>query len=298
VRTLIVLAALMLPLQGPAFAAPAAEVVATGLQFPEGTVFIKQDLYFVDYATSTVYRLDGHQATPVWQQKGCGANGLVAFRNGLLVACYDSGNIEGITLNGQSILTIDRDREGLGFDHPNDLARDNDGGVYFTASGGDGQPGKIYYLAITEQRPREVASAIQNANGVALSPTGKVLYLGESSTDKILQFDVANDGSLNNRRDFLSLDAVLPGATGPRHTPDGIRTDSLGRLFVSLYNGGGFAVFDPSGHLLANVPVPGAHHSNLALSFDEKTVYGTTINDASAFGQAGALYRTANPVAR
>jgi gluconolactonase len=51
------------------------ESVATGLQFPEGTIFVGNTLYFVDYATSKVLRLapDGRMQT-VWQQAGCGAN--------------------------------------------------------------------------------------------------------------------------------------------------------------------------------------------------------------------------------
>jgi sugar lactone lactonase YvrE len=34
-----------------------AEVVATGLHFPEGAIFVGETLYFVDYATSRVMRM-------------------------------------------------------------------------------------------------------------------------------------------------------------------------------------------------------------------------------------------------
>jgi gluconolactonase len=134
-----------------------------------------------------------------------------------------------------------------------------------------------------------VADDIQNANGVALSPDGRVLYLGESTTDKIWRFDVAADGSLSGRREFVKLDERLHGSG--RHTPDGVRTDAAGRVFVSLYNGDGFAVFGPDGALLATRSLPGSHHSNLAISPDGAWVYGT-IDDAE-----GALYRVPNPMA-
>ncbi|WP_420998283.1 SMP-30/gluconolactonase/LRE family protein [Cupriavidus sp. 30B13] len=292
------LVAALLLLPRAAFAGPAAEIVATGLDFPEGPVFVGQDLYFVDYTASTVYRLDGHRAAPVWHQSGCGANGLVPYGDGLLVACYDGGTFQAIAPGGAALRTIDRDLEGGGFDRPNDLARDGRGGVYLTASGGDGgTPGKVYYLARAQPRPRVVAGGFQNANGVALSPDGRVLYLAESGTDKVLSFDVAVDGSLKNRRDFLLLDALLAGGPGARHTPDGLRTDAAGRLFVGLYNGRGFAVFDAGGRLLADVPLPGEHHASLALSPDGQFVYGTIADGAPVAGHAGALFRMRNPVA-
>jgi gluconolactonase len=299
-RIRLIFATLLLWLQVAAFAEPMqAEIVLTGLQFAEGTVFIGQSLYFVDYSASTVYRLDDKRATPVWHQDGCGANGLLSLGDGLLVACYDSGTIQKITLDGRTIQTIERDSKGAVLDRPNDLARGRNGGVYFTASGGDkGTQGKINYLAAEGVPPREVADSIQNANGVAVSPDGKVLYLGESGTDKILKFDISGDGSLKNRREFLALDVALASTPGQRHTPDGIRADKQGRLFVSLYNGGGFAVFDPTGHLLANVSIPGQHHANLALSPDEQYVFGTIAEDTIGNVRSGALYRIANPVAK
>ena len=291
--------ALALGLQGAAFAEPRVDIVATGVQFGEGTVFVGDTLHFVDYAASSVYRLDGKRKTALWHLDGCGANGLVPVADGLLVACYDSGMLQLIGLDGKTRRTIARDGTGSTFDRPNDLARDPSGGVYFTASGGDnGTPGKVYHvanLATGDAVPRQVASAIQNANGVAVSPDGKLLYIGESTTDKVLRFDIAGDGSLSNRRDFLALDTALTATPG-RHTPDGIRTDKQGRLFVSLYNGGGFAVFDTAGRLLADVSIPGDHHASLALSPDEKYVFGTIAASPTGAEPSGAIYRIPNPV--
>jgi gluconolactonase len=114
---------------------PAVESVATGLQFPEGTIFVGSTLYFVDYATSKVLRLgrDGGVQT-VWQQPGRGANGLVQTSCGLLVACYDSGVVSEITLDGRLLATIAADDSSQPFLCPNDLTADKRGGVYFLGS--------------------------------------------------------------------------------------------------------------------------------------------------------------------
>ncbi|WP_197513477.1 SMP-30/gluconolactonase/LRE family protein [Bordetella bronchialis] len=263
---------------------------AAGLQFPEGTVFVGDELYFVDYGASSVLRLAGGQAVLAWSIPGCGANGLLPFADAMLVACYDGGAFELRGMDGSLRKVIDRDSDGQPLDRPNDLAADGHGGAYVTASGGDGTPGRLYHLDATLDHVVRVADGIRNANGVALSPDGSVLYLGESATDTVWRYDVAPDGTLSGKREFLRLDERLSGSG--RHTPDGLRTDAAGRLFVSLYNGDGFAVFAPDGALLATRSVPGSHHSNLAISPDGKWVYGT-IDDA-----VGALYRVPNPVAR
>jgi len=62
-RIRLIFAVLALIAQSAAFAEPSrqVEIVATGIGFGEGTVFVGEQLYFVDYAASTIYRLDAHQ---------------------------------------------------------------------------------------------------------------------------------------------------------------------------------------------------------------------------------------------
>ena len=112
-----------------------AEIVATDLRFPEGTIFIGNDLYFVDYARSSVLRLVGGKTEAVWHQDGCGANGLVAVPDGLLVACFDSGLIVRISPAGATLTTIRADDHGQAFVAPNDLVADQKGGIYVSDSG-------------------------------------------------------------------------------------------------------------------------------------------------------------------
>lgn len=152
--------------------------------------------------------------------------------------------------------------------------------------------GQGFYLAPQGGAPVAVADNIRNANGIALSPDGSILYVGESTTDGILRFDVHRNGTLEGRARFADLDALAPGGQAYRHTPDGIRSDAGGHLFVALYNGGGMWVLDDQGGLMASVALPGEHHSNLALSRDQKTVYATAVSGAS-----GRIYQLPNPLA-
>ena len=271
------------------------QIAATGLQFPEGTVFLGSTLYFVDYAASNVYRLNGKKVEQVWHQDGCGANGLVGVPGGLLVACYESGTIVSISLDGKIARTIRADDKGQPFSNPNDLASDAHGGVYFSASGTDTALGKVYYRS-ADGRVREVASNIRYANGLAVAPDGTTLYLAESAASRLLAFPISPDGGLGPPREFVKLSDILSLVGESTFTPDGVRVDSEGNLFVGLYRGGGIAIISSKAKLLHYVKLPGAHHANLALSPDRRTIFVTSADDRPDGSYRGELFAVPNPV--
>lgn len=258
-----------------------ATVLADGIGFPEGTVLLRGALYFVDYQRSTVNRLTDSGYSVVARLPGCGANGLAIAKGAVLVACYDSGIVQEISFDGVRQKEFEKGAKGERFLHPNDLTTDMKGGVYFTASGDEVHLGNVFYLAPQSSAPVEVAKGIQNSNGIALSPDGHMLYVGESSTDRILCYAIASDGSLKGRAIFAELDSLAPTLQAFRHTPDGIRTDQSGNLYVALYNGGGLWILSDDGKLLHSVTLPGEHHSNVAIPQDGKILYVTAFSATS-----------------
>ena len=203
-----------------AFAESSRAVIAvTNLLFPEGTIFVGRDLYLVDYARSDVLHLVGGKTEIVWHQDGCGANGLVAVPDGLLVACFDGGTVVKISLSGKTLTTIRGDAAGGAFVAPNDFTPDRKGGLYLSDSGSSNRPGKVFYLA-GNGVVREVASGIRFANGIGVSPDGSTLYVAESPTGKVLAFPIRADGSLGAPRDFIRLRDVLPIGRSDDATPE------------------------------------------------------------------------------
>lgn len=265
--------------------------MATDIGFPEGTIFVRGQLYFVDYVHSNVLRLINGRPEVVWHQPGCGANGLVETTAGLIVACFDSGTLSAISLDGQTISTIRQDESGHRFEAPNDLAATRDGRIYFSASGHAGNPGKIFLLR-PNRAAVEVATDIRFANGVGLSPEEATLYVAESPTGRILAFSIAADGSLGSRRDFIQLRDVIPGAK-----PDSLRVDKRGNLFIALYDGGGVAIVSPAGRLMSVLNAPAEHHTNLAISPDGTGLYVAAVNDDPTITYQGQIVRLPNPVA-
>ncbi len=282
---------------GPAARAADAEIVAQGLGFLEGTIFVGDTLYFVDYSSSKVLRLVGGKVETVWQKDGCGANGLVEVPAGLLVACFDGGTVEEISLNGESRRAIARDDLGHPLVGPNDLATDARGGVYFSASGSEGRvPGKVFYLG-ADSSVREVATGMHFSNGVVVSPDGKRLYVAESRARRLLTFAISADGTLGDQHELVKLADILAGGTNRLYSPDSIRMDKRGNIFVALYEGGGLAVVSPDGKRVAQLDLPAAHHTNLAIAPDGKSIYVTAVDDGPGGSYSGALYRVPNPVA-
>jgi gluconolactonase len=283
-------------LHGARAESPRAEIAATGLLFPEGTIFVGSDLYFVDYARSDVLRLVGAKTEVVWHQDGCGANGLVAVIDGLLVACFDNGTVVHVSLGGATLTTIRQDVRGQALVAPNDLATDQKGGIYLSDSGSSGRLGKVFHLG-RDQVLREVASGIPFANGIGVSPDGSTLYVAESPTGEILAFPIKADGFLGPVRNVIRLRDALPASVGEAVTPDSLRVDAHGNLFVALYGGGGVAIVSPAGQLLALLEVPLQHHTNLAISPDQASLYITAIDDDARSTYRGQIVRMANPLA-
>jgi gluconolactonase len=149
---------------------------------------------------------------------------------------------------------------------PNDLAADNQGGVYFTS-------GCLYYAG-ANGAARVVAENLRT-NGIVFSPDDKVLYVtngGGQSPGTIVAFDVTGPGVLANRRDF----ATLRMGNG-----DGSAVDSAGRLYVT--SNPGVQVFDKTGNSLGVIPTPRGVISVAFAGPDRKTLYvvGSGAEDAN-----------------
>ncbi len=237
-------------------------MISRDVRSPEGPIFVAATLYLVDYAAHNVVRLEQTSARIVWHRDGCGPTGLARVPEGLLVACFEGRQLVTISLDGK-------------------------GGVYVSGTGPwEPRPivGRIYYRS-ADRKLRTVASDLHSPNGLVLSPDGKLLYVAESFASRILLFDVAADGSLSGRREFLRLSEVLPTAGGRTYTPDGLRIDRGGNLFVGFWDGACFAVIGPDGKLIKQVDLPAPHDPNLAIQrFARRAVPGDESGDAEIAG--------------
>jgi gluconolactonase len=204
------------------------------------------------------------------------ANGMALDRDGRLVVCEQGTRARpaAITRDGG---TLADNWNGLPLNSPNDVAVKSDGSIWFTdpsygwLQGFRPEPrlGDRVYRHDPETGLLEVAAeGFDKPNGLCFSPDESVLYVSDNGAPHHLKaFDVVDGGRLAN-------DRVIAVST-PLH-PDGLETDSAGRIYASF--AGGVQVLSPSGDLLGEIALPGA--VNFCFGTAEQDVLFITTDDA------------------
>lgn len=275
-------------------------VIVEEARFPEGPEVIDGTLYYVEYGGHTIVTWDGKAAKVFWTQEGCGPSAVLQIPGGdFLVTCYDSGTIARVSAKGETVATYDKDAGGGTLLGPNDLAPDGKGGAYFTASGPwESAPivGQVYRIDASGKIV-SVADDLHYANGVVLSHDGKTLYVIESEAARIIQFKVADDGSLSDRRLFFRYaDIGMTHEGWAQPYPDGMKLDKAGNLFVGHFSAPQILVLSPEGKVLGEIQVPSSATPNLAFSADESTVYVMAVGDTANPPYLGKVYAAKNPL--
>lgn len=124
-------------------------------------------------------------------------------------------------------------------------------------------------------------------NGPTFSPCGKTLYHTDTFGNTIFAFDVADDGSLSNKRVFIEI----PKDEG---FPDGMTTDANGNLWVCHWGGWRITQFDSNGNKLRHIALPVSNVTSCTFGGkDLNTLYVTT----AAIGLSHAQISTQQPLA-
>jgi gluconolactonase len=284
--------AVMLSVVAGVAAAGEVTVINDKARFPEGPLWLDGKLWYVEYGGHTIMTWDGKANAEFWKQDGCGPSAVVRAGDGsFLVTCYDSGTIARVSADGKTLGSIDKDSDGQALVGPNDFTADGKGGVYFSASGPwESFPivGKVYHLA-ADGTVRAVADDLHYANGLAMSPDGRTLYVCESEAYRIVQFAVAADGTLSDRRLFVRL-ATLAGDPAADLYCDGLEIDRAGNLWIGHYSSGVILQASREPLLLRRIEVPSPAAPNLVLGPDEKTLYVTAVDDKTNPPYMGKVY--------
>ncbi len=277
-------------------------VVNDDVHFPEGPIWYRGKLYYVEYDRNSVTVWDGRRNHIFWSKPGCGPSAVIPTASGeFLTTCYDNGTIGHIAADGRDLPPYSHDKDGHPFVGPNDFAPDRRGGIYFTCSGTAPGPvidGKIFYLAADGTITQE-ATEVHSANGIVVSNDGRTLYAIETEDHRLIQFTIGADGSLSGRRVFLDLDELTHHLT--HIYPDGVKMDSRGLLYIGQNPrdpgaplAGVIFVVDAAGRQLRTLKLPSPGVPNLAFSPDEKTVYVMALDQLDKSPYEGKVYAIAN----
>lgn len=252
----------------------------------------KGELFFS--GGGNVNRRSADGKVSVFRSAPNGSNGLLFDPQGRLVACEPGNRRVTRTEADGSVTVLAAAYEGKKFNSPNDLTIDSKGRIYFS----DPRYGKrdgmeldtegVYRIDAPGKVVRVLGREVERANGVLVSPNDEFLYVADNNNNnaggarKLWRFKLQADGSVAAGSRKLIYD-WLDG-----RGPDGVKMDSLGRLFVAggvnqsnQYESadkmkGGVYVLSAAGKLLEFIPIPVDEVTNCNFGgADLKTLYIT-----------------------
>jgi sugar lactone lactonase YvrE len=225
------------------------QLVAEGYTFTEGpAVDAAGNLFFVDVPASNIYKLDvATKRVTLFAENTGRASGLVFGSDGRLYACQN-GNRAIVAYDAAGQAT--RLAEGLDV---NDLCITRAGRIYVT----DPKNHQVWLVEPDGQK-RVVDTGIERPNGITLWPDQRTLVVADSAGEHLWTFRIADDGSLQFKQPYYTLQltgsAILAGKTASG--ADGMKCDSLGRLYVATQ--AGLQVCDTQGRLAGIILKPAA----------------------------------------
>ena len=125
----------------------------------------------------------------------------------------------------------------------------------------------MYYYSLADGSMDTLDFIFERPNGVASSPDGSMLFVGDIAASKVYRAGLVN-GEAGPVELFADLGAL--GLAGP----DGMAVASDGRVFQALYRSQCLVVLDPDGEAVGTLPT-GPLTSNCVFAADGKTLYIT-----------------------
>ena len=260
------------PVSGPLFTAYRLTAPASFTKNAEGPEFTRDGRLFVvncerDGTVCEVHP-DGRVEVFVTLPAGSTANAIREDSRGhLLLADFTGHNVLRLDPRTRQVsVWVHDDR----FAQPNDLAISRADVVYASDPDWARGTGRLWRIA-TDGTVTPIGGGLGTANGIALSPDERTLYVAESVQRRILAF---------------ALDAAGHAAGTPRvfaefpdHGLDGIKCDASGRLFVTRYGKGTVAVLDAGGDVEREVAFPGLSVSNVVFGGPDGRRVFVTLQD-------------------
>jgi lactonase len=223
------------------------------------------NLLFVEIYGGRLLRLSrAGRLDVVYTEQGLNPSGIAVHKDGriFLAACgpkntkgyFDAGSVLVMSADGTNRQTVLPPTAG----HvPNDLVFDSEGGCYLSDFRGSSTQatGGVFFIPPDSHDIRPVLPNMCAANGVALSPDGKVLWATEFGACRLHRAELSAPGRTAQSGSSIPYHFIGPG-------PDSMRTDSEGNVYVAMNRQGRILVFSPYGIPIAQILLPGREHNH------------------------------------
>lgn len=250
------------------------DVLAEGLQFPEGPIACQDgSIILVEIARGTLTRV-WNGKTEIIANLGGGPNGAAFGPDGHVYVTNNGGGglanpqtphvqagIDRVNLSTGKVERLIDTVGGHKLSAPNDLVFDQGGGFWFTDLGHEEarirHRSGIYYVT-PQGEASEVSFGGSGYNGIGLSPDEKTVYAAETFTGRLIAFDLEAPGKVVKGGRGGRLVATAPN----RAFLDSLAVQANGAVCVASIRDG-VTVFAADGSGLHQVPVPDTLTTNL-----------------------------------
>ena len=197
------------------------EKVTGGYQFTEGPVWSKEGGYllFSDVPASRLMKIDD-KGTSEFRAPTGKTNGNTFDAQGRLLSCESEGR-RVIRIDKKGAIEVLAEKwEGKRLNAPNDIVVRKDGHIYFTdpAFGNQADTRELDFYGVYHIPPKGpmelIAKPKGRPNGIAISPSGKLLYVANTDDRNVVAYDIDKNGKTS--REHCNLHGGLLYRQQPR----------------------------------------------------------------------------------
>lgn len=264
--------------------------IATGLRFPEGPIALPDgSILVVEIERRTLTRIEADGHKEVVAETGGGPNGAAMGPDGKCYVCnnggfewhedaqglrpvlqakdYSGGRIERIDLETGHVEVLYTHAGDVALKGPNDIVFDADGGFWFTDLGkvrvNEQDRGRVFYAKADGSSCREIIYPMVMPNGIGLSPSGRQLYVAETESCRLWEFQITAPGEIHKDAWPSPHGGRLLAGPGGYQRFDSLAVDADGNVCVATLINGGITVVSPDGARIEHVPMPDLYTTNI-----------------------------------
>jgi len=204
----------------------APRVLLHGIAFPESPRWHNGRLWFSDWMAHQVIALDEKGATEVMAEIDAFPFSIDWLPDGPMLV---TAGQKLLRMEPDGSLATHLDLSDIWDYGWNEIVVDARGYAYVNAVGFDmtgGEPPKPGIIAVVtpDREARQVAEGVAFPNGMAITTDQSALIVADSYARELIEFDLADDGTLSNRRTWADLGEGVP---------DGICIDAEGAVWYA-----------------------------------------------------------------
>lgn len=279
--------------------------VATGLRFPEGPIALRDgSVLVVEIERKTLTRIAADGTKSIVAMLGGGPNGAAIGPDGACYVCnnggfkwheepgvlrpvaqsedYVGGSIQRVDLNTGAVTALYTGTKEQPIKGPNDIVFDASGKFWFTdmGKGRDREIDRavVYYASPDGSMLKTVVFPMLTANGIGLSPDGKRLYVSETITARVWEFQITGPGEIDPIPWPSPNGGRLLFGSSNYQLFDSMAMERDGNLCVGTLINGGISVISPTGRLVDFVPTPDRYATNICFGGEDMQTAFVTLS--------------------